>query len=273
MPSSRAIVFLSLLAAHAYAFEPERDAWLLAPEPLRLDRDARPRHAPLDFARVTLTGNDTPPVYARDTEAELIGAVARGEREQVEKLLAQGANPNRAGDVWGKRALLLAVEQGDVELTRILLDAGADPDLKGNGFTPLVLAALKGHARIAELLLRAGADPDLKSGDGNTPLIAAALMGHAEVVRVLLPYQPDFELWNNTGLTRMGIKTTAPGIAAFMGHTGALELMLAAGADPNFPDREMHPPLFHAVYAGQRGAILLLLQHGAEASTMSVDAY
>lgn len=273
MRSSSGLIPLCLLiACQARAFEPEREAWLVA-EPPRMERDERPRFAPLDFARVHMGGNDSLPVYATGEDAELIDAVERGERERVEKLLAEGTNPNRAGDVWGRRALIRAVERGDVELVRLLLDAGADPDLKGEGTTPLVLAALGGHARIAELLLRAGANPDRKAADGNTPLIAAALMGHAGVVRALLPYKPDFTLWNNAGLTRFGLKTTAAGIAAHMGHVEVLGLLLEAGADPNHPDRDMNPPLFHAVHARQRGAILMLLRHGAEASTMSVDPY
>lgn len=273
MRSSSSLALLGLLlASQAGAFEPEREAWM-AQEPPRLERDQRPRYAPLDFARVQMDGNGALPVYATGGEAALIEAVERGQRERVETLLAEGVNPNRAGDVWGRRALIRAVERGDVELVRLLLDAGADPGLKGEGTTPLVLAALAGHARIAELLLRAGADPDRKAADGNTPLIAAALMGHAGVVRALLPYKPDFTSWNSAGLTRLGLRTTAVGIAAHMGHEEVLRLLLEAGADPNHPDLDMKPPLSHAVHARQRGAILMLLRHGAEASAMSVDAY
>jgi ankyrin repeat protein len=273
MRSSSGLITLCLFVGlQARAYEPERDAWLV-PEPPRLERDARPRIPPLEFARIHMNGNDVVRDHATDREAALIKAVERGERERVEKLLVEGANPNRSADVWGRRALIRAVDRGDVELIRLLLDAGADPDLKGEGTTPLVLAALRGHARATELLLRAGADPDLKAADGNTPLIAAALMGHAGVVRALLPHKPDFTLWNNAGLTRLGLKTTATGIAAHMGNVEVLGLLLEAGADPNHLDRDLNPPLFHAVYARQRGAILMLLRHGAEASTMSVDAY
>lgn len=277
MPSSdlrRALCLaLALGAATAQAHDLDRDAWLLPPEPeiARSPREQRPAWDPLDFARVAATGNDRLPEYARDREALLITAARRGDREGVEKLLAAGANPNRPGDETGNRALLHAVAAGDVELARVLLDAGADPNLRGQGLTPLGLAALKGQARIARLLLAAGAHPDQKGGDGNTPLYNAALLDHVEVIHELLPHRPDLSLLNAGLPNYEGL--TALGIAAMEGNTAALAALLAGGDDPETLDKSGRTALFYAVMREQRGAIQLLLRHGAQAGGMAVDAY
>lgn len=275
------------------AYEPERDAWLVAgqqPEPH--ERRARD---PLLFARINATGNDREPMVARDREAELIDAAARGDRTRVEALLAAGVNPNRPSALrFGERALVHAVDRGDVEMVRVLLEAGAHPDLAGQGYTPLGLAAMRGHARIARLLLRAGAQVDLKGADGNTPLFLAAWFDRADVVRELLPHRPVFSL-PNKGYTEPAplfdgfLSTERPffyrpddrqnrydgmnalGIAAMHNSVASLALMLDAGANPRLRDRGGLEPLFYAVYKRNRAAADLLIARGADPGNFRID--
>lgn len=64
----------------------------------------------------------------------------------------------------GETALHHAAIQGNLEIVRLLLAAGAEPDLAGeHGFTPLHEAILQGHVEIIRQLLAAGADPLLKN--------------------------------------------------------------------------------------------------------------
>jgi ankyrin repeat protein len=76
---------------------------------------------------------------------------------------------------------------GDVALTRLLLERGADPN-RGNdyGWTKLHQAGYGNDRDTAQLLLDAGGRTDLFArGDGGTPLIAALFWGHREVVDLL----------------------------------------------------------------------------------------
>lgn len=264
---------LLLAAGAAPAHDLDRDAWLMPAEPefARPPREQRPFLHPLEFTRVNLTGNDRPPEYARDREAALITAARSGDLAAVERLLHEGANPNRAADEYGERALSHAVALGDVEMVRLLLEAGADPDLRSHGLTPLGLAAARGQARIARMLVAAGSDPDLKGADGNTPLYHAALGNHAAVIRELLPAGPDFTLLNAGLPNYEGL--TALGVAAMEGNLAALEALLKGGADPQTLDKSGRPALFYAVMRQRRAAIHLLLAHGAQVGAMSVDAY
>lgn len=226
-----------LLSAPGWAFDMERDDWLLPAPPLA--PEVRTRYDPIEFARIKATGNDREPIYAEGKQLELIAAAARNDIKQVEALLKQGVNPNAYVDQWGENALMHAVLLGNIDMTRMLLEAGADPDLKGRGFTPLGMAALRGHARIVRMLLKAGADIDMKSSDSNTPIIAATLMHRTDAVRELLAHQPDMTIWNREGRVSLGI-------AVEDGSKDIVVMMLEAGTDPNLMDRNGNRPLYWA---------------------------
>jgi ankyrin repeat protein len=61
----------------------------------------------------------------------------------------------------GMTPLLFAIRDGNLELTRLLLEAGADIELaSANGTTPLIIAVLNGQVGIAMYLLERGANPN-----------------------------------------------------------------------------------------------------------------
>jgi ankyrin repeat protein len=76
---------------------------------------------------------------------------------------------------------------GDLELTRLLLGRGADVN-RGNdyGWTKLHQAGYGNDVELARLLVDAGARTDLYArGDGGTPLVAALFWGHREVADLI----------------------------------------------------------------------------------------
>jgi ankyrin repeat protein len=97
----------------------------------------------------------------------------------VELLLARGANPNVATD-RNETPLQIAAYNGNVEIVRMLIEAGAKVDAADTqyGFTALASAARNGHVGVIRLLLNAGADPSRKIVDGRTPLDLAKHYGH-----------------------------------------------------------------------------------------------
>ena len=103
-----------------------------------------------------------------------------------------GADPeitNRFGGV----AIIPASERGHVETVRYLLDeSDVDVDHVNNlGWTALLEAVILGsggaaHQTIVRMLLDAGADPELADRDGVTPLAHATARGQAEVAAILV---------------------------------------------------------------------------------------
>jgi ankyrin repeat protein len=89
----------------------------------------------------------------------------------------------------GFQPLGLAAYFGKVEAVKYLLKGGAEvnsPSRNSLGVTPLQSAVAGGHLEITRLLLEAGASPNVREQSGNTPLHAAAQNGDVEIVRSLI---------------------------------------------------------------------------------------
>lgn len=89
-----------------------------------------------------------------------------------------------------------ATQVQDVKVVGLLLKGRADPDQGGlfnfNASTPLFLAAELGDLEIVRLLLEAGAARDQARRDGKTPALIAAQRGHVDVARLLALKAQDF---------------------------------------------------------------------------------
>ena len=124
------------------------------------------------------------------------GAVAMADAARVRELVRD--NPGVLREIhWMRGGLLsLAVNHGHLEMVRLLLDLGADPDERTmlheleepspSWGTPLWYAALAGRREIAELLLDRGADPNANVYASGWPLLNAHRRKHDAVKRLLL---------------------------------------------------------------------------------------
>jgi hypothetical protein len=108
------------------------------------------------------------------------------------KLLPSGLEAQSASlqkqSTEGTKALLAAIERGNVQQVRQILDVGINLNLAGEaGLTPLMLAAQLKHAEIVEALLVAGADPAITTPRGQTARDFALRQGHVSIVKRLTP--------------------------------------------------------------------------------------
>jgi ankyrin repeat protein len=255
------------------------------------------------------------PVDARDAEYDqtaLMVAVREGQADVVRLLLAEGADVSvqtRAGAVpafrrpsdnagskgvgiirggWpehgmrppvpgAKTPLAYATRRGDLGLTRLLVEAGAELErADANGVTPLLnailnasVAAARGapagteHLAVARYLVERGANVDAVDWYGETPLWATVDVRNLDVNGP----ERDNSIDREAALD-------------------LIELLLDRGADPNARTREYPPerrfitglgslswvdftgqtPFLRAALAGDVTVMQLLLEHGADPS-------
>jgi len=239
-----------------------------------------------------------PPVVQPDPEEEqvtaLTDAVKRGDADQVELLLSQGADANERTKKGFP--LMFAAEQGRLDLISLLLERGAEVNAVDNedgGITALMFAAGEGHLQAAALLLDRGAEVNPRY-TSFTPLMAAAIMGHLDVVTLLLKRGADANrLDGEQGMTagmhartrrhteiaemlgrldEAGVLGSALIREVRVGNMVGVVSLLERGAEVNALGRGPSP-LMLAARNGRLDMARLLLERGADANTPDKDGH
>ena len=152
-----------------------------------------------------------------------------------------------------------AAESGQMLQMRVLLVAKHNGQHAKDifGWTPLYWAVGYGHTDVAQLLLQAGADVNVRADDGLMPLHLAALGGETEVAGLLVARGADVHARDDiSGWTPLYW-------AAAHGHASVAELLLAKGTDLNAKDRQGRTPLDIAAKERHTELVALLKKHGA----------
>jgi uncharacterized protein len=243
----------------------------------------------------------------------LITALDNRHYDIAKYLLQHGANPG-TWDWYGRTPLYVAVDMHTyrdfgrfgpsgspasaqagkpedqttaMDIIRMLLDAGADPnvqlnihrpgrggnsgrfedDLLRTGATPLLRAAMSHDNEVIELLLQHGALVDLPNVNGVTPLIAAAGMGFSGPSMTPVPdHRGDYA----PGAQGRAISTIAlllqagASINARVSDTSSHTARIARSS--SMTHRQGENALYGAIHWGWPKVVAYLLQHGADAN-------
>jgi ankyrin repeat protein len=158
-------------------------------------------------------------------------AAMEGKAQIVEILLANVAMVDarcRDGSVGARSdnqrtALHLAAARGHVDVTKLLMEGGADVNALGCGDTPFLVAVRNGHFDLMKTLVGFGANQEVSGFDGEPPLRLAAAHGNTEIVQLLLDEGADKEAKDDLGRTALMV-------AVEKGNLGAARCLIKAGA-------------------------------------------
>ena len=187
----------------------------------------------------------------------------------VRILLNKGADVSIVGDD-GFTALHLAVQTGNLAVSTLLVEAGADVNLQArnsNGGTALLMSAQKGHLEVMKMLIDAGADLRATTSKGSTTLHLAAEYGHTEVITALLKAgAADPQANTSSGFTPLHM-------AAQNGHFEIMTALLEAGADPQARALSAFTPLHLATQNGHAKVTSKLLKAGSNLEAKASSAF
>ena len=146
-------------------------------------------------------------------------------------------------------SLMLASIHGCTEVVKLLLEAGANPNIQIK--TSITMKDVMSELP-DDILLQPQVKPlflpqynnYLVNGItiyGITALMLASFEGHLDIVQILLQAKAIPDLQNETG-------DTALLLAAMKGHADIVQQLLECGANPNISNRNGSTPLYAAVY-------------------------
>ncbi len=231
-------------------------------------------------------------------------AVREGQVGVVNALLKAGVPIDEAlqkpAKQPGTTAMNLAVANAHYELAAMLLDAGADPNAAGQGWTALHTVTwirqpgyasndpapegsgnmnsidfvkkivAKGANLNAKMTIRTSVGLSSLNTSGATPFLLAARTGDAELMRLLHNLGADPLIPNVDGTTPLmvaaGVGTRSPGEDAGTDEEvlEAVKLAIELGNDVNAVDKNGETAMHGAAYKHVAPAAQYLLDHGAK---------
>lgn len=198
-------------------------------------------------------------------------AAQAGHEEMVALFLAHGAEVG-ARNLDGSTPLFLAAEADNRSIVKLLIAHGADVNTPGrSGLPPVAAAAYLGNEPLVRLLLDNGADPNAVDATGKGAICYAGGRGFTGVVRVLLEHGVDVNARYGNNLTAL---MWAAGHAAEAGTSDIKELMtllIDRGAHLDERDNRGRSALMIAAALGHTTAVDLLLARGADKALRDHD--
>ncbi|KAF9883052.1 hypothetical protein FE257_004306 [Aspergillus nanangensis] len=130
-------------------------------------------------------------------------------------------------DDWIDAALGEAAKHGHRSVVQLLVQQGANINMRDTAGTPLIQAAAAAHGDVVEYLLKEGANVHCTNKYGQTALCAAASAGDLNATKALIEHGAKV----NATSPRDEDGDTALLLAAQGGHEKVVECLLSEGAN------------------------------------------
>lgn len=213
--------------------------------------------------------------YNRELELALLAAVEVNDLTAATNLIKQGAGVNKRGPL-NLTLLMIAAGRGYVQMTQLLLDAGADVHVVDSvtGASPLHKAAQSGVVDVARLLLDHGAFLNLQSAIvGHTPLIDAVWSKKPAMVKFLLERGAIINIKGHHGADAWEFVSDQPtwtaGFTAPRQEKWGQEIYAMLEARQKADEEAQKQPLMQAVLEGDIQKLESLIAQGVNVNELS----
>jgi len=181
-------------------------------------------------------------------------------------LIESGIDVNYSREDQGGNELFGAIIVGSLEITKLILEKGADIHKKNlRGITPLDAAIYDGYKEIAYFLMDKGATLSVQER-GIPSLMRASLSGGMDRIINLLIKEHEVDFKNKNGLGDTFLHAAAQG-----GDTSFIDLLIRKGLDPNVKNVYGWAPLHYAASEGHKDMVSALTKNGADKNIRTND--
>jgi len=194
-------------------------------------------------------------------------------------------------DYFGWTLLLSAISDSNIELSKKLIESGADINIQSNsGLSPIMCSIMDENYSLVNLLLNNGADVNSYDKRGWTPLMYAIESENGEIIKLILEHSNCRKLSQYNGWTPLmlaidynndyvvkslllsGINInyrdksglTALIVSSIKNNIVFVNLLLDKNADPNLQDNQGWSALTYAARYGYTEIAKILIDNGAK---------
>ncbi|NIO29795.1 MAG: hypothetical protein GTO29_14720 [Candidatus Latescibacteria bacterium] len=224
---------------------------------------------------------------------EIHRAIEAGDVARVKQILKSDprAVNHQDNNQFRDLPIHVAAATGNIEIARLLLEAGADIDGgDSDNSTALGVAAMRKHGEMVAFLIEQGADINRRDRKADCPLSFAVYGRDEAIIQQLLDAGADLYFRNPNGETLLHISCqrgvrglvehlldnhaeidarsanggTPLGYAAMQGHAEVVQLLLDRGANPNPDQPGEGSPLIFTNWQNKTECARILLENGAK---------
>jgi uncharacterized protein len=179
-------------------------------------------------------------LLAQKPELDFFETAAVGNANDLRRQLDADASKIKSRNSFGWTALHMASFAGNVANVKLLLDRGADVNVRAETKfhnTPLQVALLTGEYDAAKVLLEHGADALVRQNKGFTPMHEAAFMGRIDIIQLLLDHGAELNSRTDDGRSPMSeaMRSNRKDAVDFLKSKGAVDDPAAGKLNTN-PD-------------------------------------
>lgn len=136
-------------------------------------------------------------------EKNVFDIARTGSLDELKELVIGNPDIINSANKNGYYPLTIACYHGNKNVAKYLANNVKNIDVNAIYGTPLMAAVFKGHVDLVRLLLELGADPNIQDANGTTNLHYAVILRKKKIIELLLKHNADLNILDNKNRTAL----------------------------------------------------------------------